>query len=149
MGAVFRLSLAITGSEVDAADVSQDAFVSAWRSLRSLRDPASFDGWLRRIVVNRARMAIRGRRRRALREIPTGTIEDVASAPVTDAAVLIEALDSLDPDRRTILALHYLEGRSIEEMAAILAVPPGTVKSRLFAARRALSDALGAGSRSS
>ena len=55
---------------------------------------------------------------------------------------LAEALEALDPDRRAILAMHHLEGRSVADIAATLEIPLGTVKSRLFTARQALADAL-------
>ena len=140
---VYRLSLAISGNEADAADVAQDAFVIAWRRLRQLRDPASFDGWLHRIVVNAARMALRARSRRTVHELEVSP--GTASLPPPDVAALTAALDGLDPDARAILALHHLEGRSVDELAAILGVPAGTVKSRLYAARRALRAALESG----
>ncbi|MCI0345530.1 MAG: sigma-70 family RNA polymerase sigma factor [Chloroflexi bacterium] len=139
---MYRLSPAITGNEADAADVTQDAFVIAWRRLRQLRNAASFDGWLHRIVVNAARMAVRARTRRKVRELEVSP--GVASMPSPDVAALTAALETLEPDARAILALHHLEGRS-EELATILNVPSGTVKSRLYTARRALRAALESG----
>jgi RNA polymerase sigma-70 factor, ECF subfamily len=155
MGAVYRLSLAITGNEADAADATQDAFVAAWKQIRSLRDPARVEAWLGRIAVNAARMVVRARRRRSVREIRTidgiatastagrSTIHIAPSAAERDGQTLAAALDRLDPDQRAILALRHLEGRGIHEIAAILGVPEGTAKSRLFTARNALARALG------
>jgi RNA polymerase sigma-70 factor (ECF subfamily) len=147
MDAVYRLSLAITGDEADARDAAQETFVAAWRSLRTLRDGARFDPWLQRIAVNRARMAVRARGRRRIREIPAAylaAVPEPAGGPPSDGARLAQALDRLTPDQRAILALHHLEGRPVVEIAEVLAIPVGTVKSRLFAARRALDAALGA-----
>ncbi|MEX2011634.1 MAG: sigma-70 family RNA polymerase sigma factor [Chloroflexota bacterium] len=140
MDAVYRLSLAILGDEADARDASQEAFVAAWRQLPRLREPERFDAWLQRIAVNAARMTLRSRARRRVREI--------RAVPPTPAAVddpgrLGAALEALPIDQRTLLALHYLEGRQVSEIAEILKIPAGTVKSRLFAARRALDRALG------
>ena len=147
MDAVYRLALAIAGDEADAADITQDAFVAMWKQLPRLRDVDRFDAWLHRIVVNAARMAVRGRRRRRVREIPNGELDSgVANASMTsipaDARHLAAALSRLTPDQRALLALHYLEGRPVAEIAEILSIPPGTVKSRLFAARQALLVAL-------
>jgi len=157
IGAVYRLTLAIVGNEADAADATQETFIAAWRQVRSLRDPARLEPWLARIAVNAARMVIRGRNRRAVREIHeipgSGSIE-VASiaAPVDstssraddDARRLASALDRLDPDRRAILAMRHLEGKGIPQIAAALGIREGTAKSRLFAARKALHAALDA-----
>jgi len=155
MGAVYRLALAITGNEADAADATQDAFVAAWRQIRSLKDATRLEAWLGRIAVNAARMVVRARRRRSVREIRTidglGTAFTVANSTVhiapspaeRDGQTLAAALDRLDPDQRAILALRHLEGRGIPEIATILGVPEGTAKSRLFTARNALARALG------
>jgi RNA polymerase sigma-70 factor (ECF subfamily) len=146
MDAVYRLALAIAGDEADAADITQDALVAVWKQLPKLRDVDRFDAWLHRIVVNTARMAIRGRRRRRVREISNGELTAMASGPArpmpSDGRRLASALGELDPGQRALLALHHLEGRPLGEIAAILDVPVGTVKSRLFAARRALEAAL-------
>lgn len=144
MDAVYRLSLAVLGDEADARDASQETFVAAWRQLPKLRDAGRFDAWLQRIAVNAARMTLRGRTRRRVHEIQA-VPEAAGQAPVAgDAGRLGAALDALPADQRTILALHYLDERPIEEIAGILRIPDGTVKSRLFAARRALDAALGA-----
>jgi len=146
MDAVYRLALAIAGDEADASDITQDALVAVWRQLPKLRDAARFDAWLHRIVVNTARMALRGRRRRHVREIPNGDLAAMASVAArpmpSDGQRLASALGELDAEQRALLALHHLEGRPVVEIAEILSIPPGTVKSRLFAARQALLVAL-------
>jgi len=154
MGAVYRLSLAITGNEADAADATQDAFVAAWKQVTSLRDAARLEAWLGRIAVNSARMVVRARSRRAVREIrgldTTAMAAAAAPAPTgfspaeRDGRVLAAALDRLDPEKRGILALHHLEGKGIPEIAATLGIPAGTAKSRLFNARKALHAAIAA-----
>ena len=145
MAAVYRLSLAIVGSEADARDTAQEAFVAAWRQLPKLRDLDSFDAWFGRICVNAARMTVRARSRRRVREIPAETVlsaTHAVSAPLGDGSRLADALDRLSLDQRTILTLHHLDGQSVDELAAILEIPIGTVKSRLFTARRALAACL-------
>jgi RNA polymerase sigma-70 factor, ECF subfamily len=153
----YRLAWSILLDEADAADATQEAFVSAWRQLPRLREPASFDGWLNRIVANAARMG--RRRRRRLREVtivspsPDDVDGRVGGAPVdpfgrTEIDAVIEkeaigrAFDRLRPDERLILALRHVEDRPVSEIARTLGIPDGTVKSRLHHARRALERAM-------
>jgi len=151
--AIYRLSFAIVGDEADARDSTQETFIAAWRRIRELRDPDRFDAWLQRIAVNAARMTLRSRGRRHVREIPSG---DVASlAAVSDSAkperadedLLGAALARLSLDQRTILVLHHLEGHDVAGLAEILEIPVGTVKSRLYSARQALQAGLAAEAR--
>jgi RNA polymerase sigma-70 factor, ECF subfamily len=146
MDAVYRLTSAILGDEADARDAAQETFVAVWRQLRRLREPDKFDAWLQRVAVNASRMMIRSRSRRRIREIPSSSVvalgERAAASPRDDAAILDAALATLPVEQRAILVLHHLEGRSLAELAAILEIPDGTAKSRLFAARRALAAAL-------
>jgi RNA polymerase sigma-70 factor, ECF subfamily len=150
MDGVYRLSMAILGDEADARDAAQDTFITAWRQIRGVRDPDRFDAWLQRVAVNAARMTHRSRRRRGVREIPQSrlgagqTDPSPLTATDSDATVLDAALRTLDIDQRSILVLHHLEGRSVAELAAMLDIPVGTVKSRLHAARRALQSAIDA-----
>jgi RNA polymerase sigma-70 factor (ECF subfamily) len=146
MDAVYRLTSAILGNEADARDAAQETFVAAWRELPRLREPEKFEAWLQRVAVNAARQTHRARSRRRIREIPSSTVvalADVAAgAPRDDAAILDAALAMLPVEQRAILVLHHLEGRPLAELGEILAVPVGTAKSRLFAARRALAAAI-------
>jgi len=153
MDAVYRLSFAILGDEADARDAAQETFVSAWRQIGRVRDADRFDAWLQRVAVNAARMTHRARRRRGVREIPASRLAGLGDLPAsaspaqTDARTLDGALGRLDVDQRSILALHHLEGRSVAELAEILGIPVGTVKSRLHTARRALQAAIDAEAR--
>jgi RNA polymerase sigma-70 factor (ECF subfamily) len=148
--AIYRISYAIVGDEADARDVTQETFIAAWRRIRELRDPDRFDAWLQRIAVNAARMTLRARGRRRIREIPAGDVVALAVAADqvaperSDADMLAAALDRIPTDQRTILVLHHLEGHDVAQIAGILDVPVGTVKSRLHTARRALEGALAA-----
>lgn len=143
---MYRLSFAILGNEADARDAAQEALIGAWRQLRGLRDPDRFDAWLKRIVVNSARQAMRASGRRRVREVPASTIAAIADRAAPggrdDAAILDLALRTLPVEQRSILVLHHLEGHGLTELAEILAIPVGTAKSRLFAARRALAAAI-------
>jgi len=154
---IYRLSFAIVGDEADARDTTQETFIAAWRRIRELRDPDRFDAWLQRIAVNAARMTLRARGRRRVREIPSGDVAALAAAADggtvamperSDADTLGAALDRLTFDQRSILVLHHLEGHGVAELAVILQVPVGTVKSRLHTARTALGTALASEDRS-
>jgi RNA polymerase sigma-70 factor (ECF subfamily) len=151
---LLRLALAILGDEVDARDALQEACVKAWRELPRLREAARFDAWLRRILTNECRSALRSRRRRRVREIavsyidPAGDVELAAPAGPDHAErtaqldVLERAFERLDAGARTLLALHHLEGRSVAEISAELGLTNTTVKWRLHRARAALNAAL-------
>jgi len=151
----YRLARAIVGDARDAEDVTQEAFLSAWRSLPRLREPARFEAWFARILVNEARMSIRRRGRVMSVSIDTIAVRDDDRRPwdVTGAAdssidaiaqgdALQRAIDRLTPDQRTILALHHVEERPVAEISAVLGVPVGTAKWRLHEARAALVRAM-------
>lgn len=137
----YRMALAILGSEADASDAMQEAWVAAWRHLPSLLDATRFDAWLDQIVVNACRAAIR--RRGRVREI---TLDDdfdvVAPQPGPDHVSEREALDRafgrLTIEQRAILVLHHLEHRPLSAIADALRIPIGTAKSRLHTARATL-----------
>jgi RNA polymerase sigma-70 factor (ECF subfamily) len=152
LSSTFRIAMAILGNEADARDATQEAFLRAWRDLPGLRDADRFDAWFGRIVVNACRSAVRGRRRRSVREIAVGSLpgggEDFdPPAPEhetrsADADVLDRAMNRLSVSDRTLLALHHYEEQSLESIGRRIGVPAKTVKSRLFSARRALERAL-------
>ena len=133
-----RLAAHVLRHEADAEDVAQEAFVQAFRHLGALRgDGAAFAPWLRRIVVRRCLEHLR--RPARLREVPADETRDwteSGSAARTDTRLLVEALlDKLTPPLRAALVLRECEGMDYEEIADVLRVPVGTVRSRLHAAR--------------
>ena len=138
--------------DVDRAeDAVQDALVIAWRDLRGLRDPDRFDAWLGRVLVNVCiTQATRERRRTAnLRALPV----DGPAAPddllmVADRDQLERGFRRLPPDQRAILVLHHYAGYTPSEIAETLGIPPGTARSRLHHAHRAMRAALEADERS-
>lgn len=143
---VYRLAAAVVGTD-DAADVAQEAFVVAWQQLPKLRDDGAFTPWLRRICVNRSRnwLRARGRRPRAALNIGAEAAAAVLPDPGGDfrgaveaRAVLEPAFESLTPDQRAVLAVHYSLGFSITETADALGIRAGTAKSRLSAGLAAL-----------
>src|SRR6187551_1101557 len=133
-----------------AEDALQDALVIAWRDLRGLRDPDRFDAWLNRVLVNVCiSHAARERRRTTnLRVLPL----DGPAAPdelvsVADRDLLDRGFRRLAPDQRAILVMHHYLGYAPSEIAEILGIPPGTARSRLFNAHRAMRAALEADAR--
>jgi RNA polymerase sigma factor (sigma-70 family) len=132
---VYRAALTIVGDQL-AADVVQDAFLSAWRNLRRLNDPDRFGAWLHRIAVNRARSVARRHPRR--REVPLSDFEPLSSVDFNSAiearSVVTRALTALSHEQREVIALHYAAGLPLSEVAAVLGKPEGTIKSRLNAA---------------
>jgi RNA polymerase sigma-70 factor (ECF subfamily) len=136
--AALRTAFAVGGSESEAEDVTQEAFVKAFRALPRFREGLPVRPWLMQIVANEARNRRRSRGRRerlAVRAAAMGgasssSSEDLALASVT-AAALRAALARLDDRDRTVIALRYFAGLSEAETALALEVPAGTVKSRL------------------
>jgi RNA polymerase sigma-70 factor (ECF subfamily) len=147
VSSTLRLASAILGNAHEAEDVTQEAFLSAWRNLPRLRDADRFDAWFGRIVVNACRMSLRRRSRVVVlsvdaTEATPDPAAETALSGVAGADALQRAIDRLSVDQRSILALHHLEERPVAELAAILGVPTGTAKWRLHEARRALERAM-------
>ena len=143
---LFRTAWAITGSEADARDATQDACLAAWRHLPRLRDVDRFDAWLGRVLLNSCRMLLR--RRGRIREIAIAdgfdrpATETAGTAAVDEADAVARAFDRLDVDARAILVLHHLRHEPVARIAEDLGIPVGTVKWRLHAARKQLERAL-------
>ena len=151
LGRLFRLAVAITRDAADAEDAVQDGCVSAWRDLPRLRDRTRFDAWLAQIVVNACRGELRRRRRVVVREIDVETVGPQDAAALTsrgpddrigEVEAIRHAFGRLDPEIRLLLHLHYAEGRPLAEIGVITRAPVGTVKWRLWNARRALEREL-------
>lgn len=142
-GAVARLDVAarlIVRDPELARDAVQDALLRCWRDLRRLRDPDRFDAWLYRLTVNACRDQVRRRRRRPI-EIEIQELHLPAAPDDTTSLLERDLIDrvlrGLDQDGRAIVVLHYYLGLPLTEVAGVLAIPVGTVKSRL---NRALGE---------
>ncbi len=137
--------------DVDRAeDALQDALVIAWRDLRGLRDPDRFDAWLHRLLVHSCLThAARERRRVAnLRALPIdGPAGPDDTLTVADRDQLERGFRRLPPEQRAILVLHHYAGYAPSEIAETLGIPPGTARSRLHHAHRAMRAALEADAR--
>jgi len=144
-GPLARRARDLTGDREAALDVVQESWIAVVRGLHGLRDPAHFRSWALRIVANKARDWIR--REQSRRRTAGKLALDAASpAPPEQSHVDLErvrtGLAALEPSQRMILRRHYLEGRSVAEIATELGLPMGTVKSRLFNARNELRHRL-------
>ena len=148
---VYNLALRMTGREEDARDATQDAFLPVLRKLSSVRGESAFTTWRHRVAVNACYDLLRKRQRQPLLE--RGGAEDRPAAeppPVPDHADASDlsidvqrALLEVPQDFRVVMILHDLRDLPQEEVAQILGVPVGTVKSRLHRGRIALARALG------
>lgn len=143
---MYRAAAAIVG-ETDARDVTQEALVDAWRGFDRLRDRERVRPWLHTIIANRSRKHLRARRSQPrfipVSSWPEGT-EDDRSTALAERDRLDRAFESLPADQRIALALHYALDLSVPQVAAVLSVADGTVKSRIHAGVERLRVALAA-----
>jgi RNA polymerase sigma-70 factor (ECF subfamily) len=143
----FRVAYSVLRHREDAEDVAQDAFVRAHRSFRRLRDRDCFRAWIVRTTWRLALDRRRGDRRRIAREsagVSSGAApssEDVLVAAERPAR-LWHAIDRLPERLRLVIVLAAIEEQTVGDVAALLGVPEGTVKSRLFQARKRLQEML-------
>lgn len=124
-----------------APDAAQEALTAVFRRLRTLREPATLYGWVRKVATREAvRMARRQTTRRAM--FAAAELPDLpAPGDLTLAADVRDVLTELTPEHRAVLVLRDLEGLDERAAAAVLSVPEGTVKSRLNRARRSFRRA--------
>jgi len=156
---VFSVACRLLGNEDDAADVAQDVFLACFRHLKNYRGDAKLSTWLHRITVNTVKN-LWSRRKRQGYEVTDSleesddsddpplaeSLADPAPSPRRVAAgteiarVIERKLQEIEPEFREVIVLRFIEGLSYEEIAEITNEPLGTVKSRIFRARRALKD---------
>jgi RNA polymerase sigma-70 factor (ECF subfamily) len=132
-----------------AGDVTQQTLVKIWRQLPTLRDVERFDGWSYRLLVNACNDEIRRQRRHQSHLHLLGR-----DSPIPDPALSVADRDQLDrgfarlsADHRSVVILQYYLDYSLSEIATVLDLPIGTVRSRLHYAKRALRSALEADTR--
>lgn len=137
---LYRVAKSMLRSEHDCADAAQQAILHAWEQLDTLRKPQYFKTWLTRILINECTAILRLRQRLAPYEP-----EQAAAVPAPtpeDHSDLYAALSALDEIYRLPVVLHYLEGFKTREIAGMLGIPEGTVKTRLKTARGMLRENL-------
>ena len=154
----FRVAYGVLRQRQDAEDVAQEAFVKAYRSFSQLRDRDRFRAWLVRMTWRLALDRQRSDRRRLVREDrsraePSGSAAEVSGARPSGRAeddllareraqLLWNAIDALPEKLRVAIVLANIEGHDVHEVARLLDLPVGTVKSRLFLARQKLKESL-------
>ena len=150
-----RLILRFVRNSAEAEDVTQDAFIKAYRALPAFRGDSAFYTWLYRIGINTAKNYLVAQGRRAPTSTPfdADEAEDFEEASLLHevatpenelmskqvVAVVNSSLQELPDDLRTALTLREIEGLSYEEIAAVMDCPIGTVRSRIFRAREAIA----------
>jgi RNA polymerase sigma-70 factor (ECF subfamily) len=127
----YRVASVILGNQPDAEDAVADATLRGWQHAASLREPARFDAWFSRILVNVCRDRLRERHDgpAVLGFDPPSQLD--AFSESVERAALLEALAKISPEHRVVVALHYLEGMTVEQIAEHVGARVGTVKSRL------------------
>lgn len=141
----YRLAGLILGNFSDAEDATHDAFVRAWAGLASLRDRDAFSPWFDRILVNVCRDRLR--RQRLVKFVDVDAEVAIPLVPeydgrVGDAQDLLDALRRLPRDLRIVIVLRYWADLTVDDIAARIGSPTGTVKSRLYRAIQQLRNHL-------
>lgn len=130
---LLRAALAILGDVQEAEDAVQETFLRYLEKRPELRDGEHEKAWLLKVTANRCKSLLRVKKRR-----PTVELLDVYPAPDGETGELVEAIQALPANQRAAVHLHYYEGYTTDEIAAILGQRPGTVRSHLSRARSSL-----------
>lgn len=143
----YRFAVRMLGSRDDADDALQSAFVRAYRSLASCREPSRFGAWLYQIVINECRTAAIARQRRESRFVHDEERLDVGveleeSVVPQDLETIQRALDRIPPDQREAFVLKHVEELEYDEMAALTGASVSALKMRVKRARERLKQLL-------
>jgi RNA polymerase sigma-70 factor (ECF subfamily) len=142
----FRVAYGVLRHREDAEDVAQEAFAKAHRSFHTLRDRDRFQAWLVRSTWRLAIDRVRANRRRSAHERPEEAPPEARVDPDVERrerhAHLWAAIDALPEAQRLVTVLAAIEGYDIREVARLVDAPAGTIKWRLFAARKTLQEKL-------
>jgi RNA polymerase sigma-70 factor (ECF subfamily) len=142
------LAQGLLSDRADAEDVAQDAFLRVYKSVRGFRGSSSFRTWLFQIVINAARTCQTRRSARRETAVDETSLDSTPGSDRLETAVVTrdqvaQALASLPADLREAVMLRDVEGLDYREIAEALAIPIGTVESRIFRGRERLRRALG------
>lgn len=130
---LYRISCGMLDNHPDRLDAVQEAVLKAWGNLPRLREEKYFETWLTRILINECHNIQFARKR----VVPVENVPEKGTMPPGDTHMR-EALAALHPDLRLPVLLYYMEGYKMREIAQILRIPEGTVKTRLMRAKRKL-----------
>lgn len=149
---VYNLALRMTGSVEDAQDMTQETFIKAFRNLGSFRADSRFSAWIYRIASNVCLDFLRARSRRSALSLTVGDEDDGEELDICDGGASVEdeimnrftreavqrGLELLPEEQRQVLLLREINGLGYEEIAQAMSLELGTVKSRIFRARKKL-----------
>lgn len=144
-GNVFRQAYAMLNDPIEAQDVSQEAFIKAYYSLEKLQNEYAFSSWIARIVSHLCHDRIQKKRKEEVVAEEMVLKKGARSRSMEHLLLrmnLEEAMQKLSPEHREVIVLRDIQGFTYDEIAEILQVPVGTVKSRIHAARLALRNEL-------
>jgi len=145
---VFRFLLRLVRQEAIAEELTNEVFMEVWRSASSFEGKARATTWLLSIAHHRAVSALRRRKEESWNEEEAAEIADNQDNPEVElqktdkAAILRRCLENLSPEHREVIDLVYYHEMSIGEVSGILGIPESTVKTRMFYARKRMSDLL-------
>ena len=145
---IFRFIMRKTGNEATAEELTNEVFLEIWRHAGKFEGRSKASTWMLSIAHNRTVSFLRRRSEAQLEDGVAEAIPDDADTPETtsskrDKGEQIRAcMERLSPDHRAIIDLVYYHEKSIAEIAEVLDIPPGTVKTRMFHARKKLGELL-------
>ncbi len=139
---VFRLMYSMLGNAATAEDVTQDVFLKLWQVLPAYDGRASFSTWIYAIARNTALTRLRAESYRRTESLTPASEPATAAAPALRDWEISRLVARLPEEQRDVVRLFYLQDRSVDEVARMLDLPAGTVKSHLFRARKALAAML-------
>ena len=143
---VLYFILRFTDDADQALDVLQDVWLSVFRLLPRLKAPEAFRVWMYKIAHGKVMDFLRRERRMTpsvdTAELPSREAADCDVPALENAELVHRALECLSTDHREVLTLHFLEGMALEEIAQAISSPVGTVKSRMYYAKRSLRNTI-------
>ena len=144
-GKMYGVCLRYCANKDDARDVLQDGFIKVFQKLDTFKREGSFEGWIRRIIVNTALEELR-KQAKFTDKVEVETVADELSDSTSlvnfDASILLNKIQSLAPGYRTIFNMYVIEGFQHNEIASMLGISENTSKSQLSRARKILQDML-------
>lgn len=143
---VYRFALRLVGSQMTAEDIASDVFIDVWRQAGRFEHRATVSTWLLSIARNKAYDQMRKRRDEPLQDDVAAALEDpdddpeIARQKQDKGALMRSCLARLSPEHREVIDLVYYHEKSVAEVAEITGAPQATVKTRMFYARKRLSE---------
>jgi RNA polymerase sigma-70 factor (ECF subfamily) len=150
MDRMYTIARLILRDSDRAHDATQEALISAWRDIKGLRDPDKFEPWIRRLLVNACYREARKEKRRVSAEGRVRLIDTDSADPAiasSDRDELARAFETLAPEQRALIVLHFYIGLPMHETGLVLGLPVGTVKSRLNRTKQQMRATLEADAR--